>query len=144
MVHIDCSVIPSAARNPLLAACIVRSTDLSCSPPRDTVRVRVYYVYILASRSRTLYVGVTNDITRRVFEHKMHAATGFSARYRTDRLVHFEETSYVHAAITREKQIKSWRREKKLRLIESGNPTWQDLSTDWYDSLTADSSLRSE
>jgi putative endonuclease len=106
--------------------------------------VRTYYVYILASRSRTLYVGVTNDLTRRVFEHKTHVVAGFTDHYRIDRLVHFEEAADVNAAIAREKQIKSWRREKKLRLVESFNLTWQDLSADWYDSLKADSSLRSE
>ncbi|HXX83946.1 MAG TPA: GIY-YIG nuclease family protein [Casimicrobiaceae bacterium] len=106
--------------------------------------MRAYYVYILASRSRTLYVGVTSDLVRRVFEHKMHLVAGFTERYRIDRLVHFEETSGINVAIGREKQIKSWRREKKLRLIETDNPTWEDLSGDWYDSQEADSSLRSE
>ena len=107
-------------------------------------RMRSYFVYILASRSRTLNVGVTGDLTRRLFEHNTHAVPGFSARYRIDRLVHFEETSDVYVALTREKQIKSWARAKKVRLIESANPTWQDLSADWYDAAQADSSLHSE
>ena len=107
-------------------------------------RMRSYFVYILASRSRTLYVGVTGDLARRLFEHKTHAVPGFTARYRIDRLVHFEETSDVYAALTREKQIKSWGRAKKLQLIESANPTWQDLCAGWYGASEADSSLRSE
>ena len=108
------------------------------------VAVRTYYVYILASRSRTLYVGVTNDLVRRIFEHKMHFVAGFTDRYRVERLVHFEEISDINTAIAREKQLKSWRREKKLRLIETTNPSWEDLSGDWYGVLPADSSLRSE
>ena len=106
--------------------------------------MRTYHVYILASRSRTLYTEVTNDLMRRVFEHKTHIVAGFTDRYRIDRLVHFEDTSDINAAIAREKQIKAWRREKKLRLIESDNPTWQDLSAGWYDAVGADSSRRSE
>ncbi|HEY7675279.1 MAG TPA: GIY-YIG nuclease family protein [Burkholderiales bacterium] len=91
-----------------------------------------YFVYILASKSRRLYVGVTNDLERRVYEHKQKLADGFTRQYRIDRLVHYEETSDVLAAIEREKQIKGWLREKKLALIESGNPTWRDLSNEWY------------
>ena len=106
--------------------------------------MRTYYVYILANRSGTLYVGVTNDLTRRAFEHKAHIGAGFTDRYRIDRLVHFEDTSDVEAAIAREKQIKSWRRSKKVSLIEAIDSTWQDLSADWYDWPKTDSSLRSE
>jgi putative endonuclease len=110
--------------------------------PRDR-----YFVYILASRSRRLYVGVTNDLERRLFEHKQKLADGFTKQYRIDRLVHFEETTDVMSAIEREKQIKGWLREKKIALIESGNPTWADLSEAWYNANSkakADSSLRSE
>jgi putative endonuclease len=106
-----------------------------------------YFVYILASKSRRLYIGVTNDLLRRVFEHQKHLVLGFTAQYRIHRLVYFEETDYVHAALAREKEIKGWRREKKVVLIEGSNPTWEDLSNGWYDSTalsTADSSLRSE
>jgi putative endonuclease len=91
-----------------------------------------YFVYILASKSRRLYVGVTNDLERRLYEHKQKLADGFTAKYHIDRLVHFEETSEVLAAIEREKQIKGWLREKKVSLIESNNPTWEDLSEAWY------------
>jgi putative endonuclease len=110
--------------------------------PRDR-----YFVYILASKSRKLYVGVTNDLERRLFEHKQGLADGFTKQYRIDRLVHFEETPDVMPAIEREKQIKGWLREKKIALIESENPTWEDLSEAWYKANSkskADSSLRSE
>ena len=100
-----------------------------------------YFVYILASKSRRLYVGVTNNMERRLHEHKHKLADGFTAQYNINRLVHFEDTPDVLAAITREKQIKGWLRAKKIALIESGNPAWEDLSEAWY---KADSSLRSE
>jgi len=104
-----------------------------------------YFVYIIASKSRKLYVGVTNDLERRVYEHKQKLADGFTAKYRIDRLVHFEETPDVLAAIEREKQIKGLLRAKKIALVESINPTWEDLSEAWYNANTkADSSLRSE
>ena len=104
-----------------------------------------YFVYILASKSRKLYVGMTNDLERRVYEHKQKVADGFTAKYRIDRLVHFEETSDVLAAIEREKHMKGLLRAKKIALIESTNPTWEDLSEAWYNANTkADSSLRSE
>lgn len=93
---------------------------------------KTYYVYLLASRSRALYVGVTNHLPRRVFEHRQHLVAGHTARYRIDRLVHFEATEDVHSAIAREKQIKGWRRDKKVALIEGGNPTWEDLAADWF------------
>ncbi len=90
-----------------------------------------YYVYIMSSRSKTLYTGVTNNLIRRVLEHKQGVGSQFTRKYRITRLVHFEETRDVHAALTREKQIKSWTRAKKLQLIDAGNPGWKDLSTDW-------------
>ena len=88
---------------------------------------RTYYVYIVASISRVLYIGVTNDLIRRLYEHKQGAIAGFTKRYQVDRLVYFEETTDVLAAIEREKQLKSWRREKKVALIEVANPQWKDL-----------------
>jgi putative endonuclease len=100
-----------------------------------------YYVYILASRSRTLYTGVTNDLERRLYQHRNGDGSEFTSKYHTVRLVYFEFTSNVTSAIAREKQIKGWRREKKLALISAANPAWRDLSADWP---TADSSLRSE
>lgn len=87
-----------------------------------------YYVYMLASRRHgTLYVGVTNDLVRRVYEHKEGFVAGFTQRYGVKTLVWFESTSSVYAAITREKQMKNWPRAWKLALIEKTNPGWRDL-----------------
>lgn len=93
---------------------------------------RQYHVYILASRSRAIYVGVTSDLMRRIHEHRSHAVRGHTDRYRITRLVHFETTDDVLAAIAREKQIKGWRRSKKVALIEAGNPSWEDLAAEWF------------
>ena len=90
--------------------------------------MRDYWVYIMASPSRTLYTGVTNDLARRVHEHKAGLVPGFTLRYRVTRLVYVEQTNDVSAAIAREKQIKSWSRSKKIALMESVNPQWRDLS----------------
>ena len=91
-----------------------------------------YYVYIMTNIRRTLYVGVTNDIERRVYEHKHKLVDGFAKRYNITWLVHYEETSDDVAAIEREKQVKGWRRSKKVALIESVNPRWRDLALEWY------------
>jgi putative endonuclease len=91
--------------------------------------MRTFYVYIMASRSRVLYVGVTNDIARRVDEHKQGSIPGFTTRYRVTRLVYFEEFPDIRDAIAREKEIKGWVRARKTRLIESRNPTWENLSS---------------
>ncbi|MGD0975724.1 MAG: GIY-YIG nuclease family protein [Candidatus Korobacteraceae bacterium] len=101
----------------------------------------MYYVYILASRSRNLYVGVTGDLDRRIFEHKRKLLRGFASRYNIDRLVYYEIYDKVVRAIAREKELKSWRRERKIALIERENPTWDDLSEGT--GRTADPSLRS-
>ena len=90
-----------------------------------------YYVYTLASRSRTLHVGVTRDLVRRLHEHRSGLVPGFTSRYRIHRLVYFETTNDIRSAIAREKQIKGWIRERKVELIVSANPTWRDLSEDW-------------
>ena len=87
-----------------------------------------YCVYILANRSRNLYVGVTNNLDRRLHEYRHGAVPGFTSRYRISRLVHYETFGDVRDAIAREKEIKGWRREKKLRLIQYRNPFWQDLN----------------
>ena len=92
-----------------------------------------YYVYILTSKTGTLYVGVTNDLQRRIYEHKHGLIEGFTKRYKLTRLVYYEETPEVNEAITREKEIKTWRRSKKLDLIKSLNPEWKDLSGGWFD-----------
>ncbi len=91
-----------------------------------------YWVYIMVSESGTLYTGVTNDILRRVLEHKRKLAGGFTAKYGVDRLVYFEQADRPNEAIAREKQIKGWRRARKLALIRSANPKWEDLSDKWY------------
>ena len=101
---------------------------------------REYYVYIMANIARTLYVGVTSDLYQRVAEHKAGQSSGFTSRYRLDRLVYAESTSDVEDAIAREKQLKGWRRSRKVELIESVNPGWEDLSVDWG---VTDPSLRS-
>ena len=90
--------------------------------------MKTYFVYILANHSRRLYTGATNDLERRMAEHREKQMPGFSKRYNLHRLVYFEETNDIQAAITREKQIKGWLRKKKIALIESVNPTWKDLS----------------
>ena len=92
-----------------------------------------YHVYMMTNHSGTLYVGVTNDLRRRVWEHKQQLIEGFTKRYNIRRLVYYEETPDVAAAIAREKQIKGWLRTKKIALIESLNPGWKDLSEGWYD-----------
>ena len=93
----------------------------------------MYYVYILASkRNGTLYVGVTNDLMRRIQEHKLKLNKGFSFKYTVNILVHYEDTGDIKSAIEREKQIKGWIRKKKIKLIEDTNPIWKDLSSDWF------------
>ena len=87
-----------------------------------------YYVYIMASQSGVLYTGVTNDLNRRVAEHKEGLIPGFTRKYKVNRLVYYESTPDVNAAIAREKQIKRWRREKKTSLIETINRGWDDLA----------------
>jgi putative endonuclease len=90
--------------------------------PRD------YYVYILASRvGGTLYIGVTNDVVRRVYEHRTKLAEGFTKKYDAARLVHFEVFDDIENAIVREKRLKKWRRAWKIRMIEENNPNWDDL-----------------
>ncbi len=92
------------------------------------MRYPTYHVYIMSSLSRTLYTGVTNDCERRVFEHKEAKPGSFTARYKVNRLVYFEEFSDINQAITREKEIKRMTRRRKIKLIESMNPEWRDLS----------------
>ena len=92
-----------------------------------------YYVYIMMNGVRTLYIGVTNDLMRRVYEHKQKLADGFTKKYNITMLVYYEATSNVEAAITREKQLKGWLRSKKIAVIESMNPKWIDLSQEWYE-----------
>ena len=92
-----------------------------------------YYVYILTNGVRTLYIGVTNDLNRRVYEHQHDLTDGFTKKYNVTMLVHYEVTTDVQSAIAREKQLKGWCRSKKIDLIEASNPEWVDLSLGWYD-----------
>ena len=124
------SVIPSAVEGSAPAAIRFSrgKNDARRIPDNGTLSsMRTFYVYILASRSRTLYIGVTNDMAKRLAEHRA-ATEGFTARYRCVRLVFVEAAPDARAAITREKQLKKWRREKKLALIQAMNPGWDDLS----------------
>ena len=94
--------------------------------------MKTYYVYLLTNRNNNvLYTGVTSDLIRRLYEHQHGLTDGFTKRYRVHKLVYFETTSDVYAAIEREKQIKSWSRARKDALVESVNPHWRDLTEDW-------------
>ncbi|HWH04461.1 MAG TPA: GIY-YIG nuclease family protein [Gemmatimonadales bacterium] len=94
--------------------------------------MRNYCVYIMANRARVLYVGVTNDLARRVGEHKRGLVRGFTSRFHVTRLVHFEEFVDIRDAIAREKELKGWRRSRKIELIEQQNLEWQDLAERWF------------
>ncbi len=91
--------------------------------------MRNFHVYILSSKSRVLYTGITDDIYRRTWEHKNDAHPGFTSDYKVHRLVYYETFKYINNAIAREKAIKGWQWRKKIALIEAKNPTWEDLST---------------
>jgi putative endonuclease len=92
-----------------------------------------YWVYILTNRSKTLYIGITNGLRRRIWQHKFGDGSAFCKRYKIDRLVYFESSDDVRNAIDREKRIKGWLRKRKIELIVSTNPEWKDLSDGWYD-----------
>jgi putative endonuclease len=94
-----------------------------------------YYIYINTSPTGTLYIGMTNDLRRRVYEHKHKLVEGFTKKYNVTRLAYFEETPDVRTALAREKEIKKWRRSKKIALVQTTNPKWQDLSEGWYDEV---------
>jgi putative endonuclease len=94
---------------------------------------KTYFVYIMTNRSKTLYTGVTNNLMRRVREHKTGTGSGFAAKYKLDHLVYFERFQDIRNAIEREKRIKCWLRIKKIALIVSVNPEWRDLSQEWYE-----------
>ena len=91
-----------------------------------------YYVYILTNKTdQVMYIGVTNDLYRRLYEHKNDLVEGFTKKYRVHKLVYFEQTNDVHSALTREKELKGWRRSRKNALVETVNPQWIDLSEQW-------------
>lgn len=91
-----------------------------------------YYVYVMSNKARMIYVGMTNDLLRRVYEHKNKLVKGFTSKFNMTKLVYFESTDDVTAAIAREKEIKGWVRRKKTALISTTNPEWKDLSEEWY------------
>ncbi|WP_158838335.1 GIY-YIG nuclease family protein [Polaribacter sp. L3A8] len=98
--------------------------------------IHQYYVYLLASKIRgTLYIGVTNDLQRRVYEHKKGIKKGFTQKYGVNRLVYFETFQNMEEAITRENNMKKWKRDWKIKLIEEENVQWLDLASDWYDDI---------
>ena len=94
-----------------------------------------YYVYIMSSVSGTLYTGVTNSLTHRAYQHKTKSVRGFTSRYKINQLVYYETSGSIESSIQREKQIKGWLREKKVKLINSMNPEWKDLSLEFMDPL---------
>lgn len=91
-----------------------------------------FYVYILMNRSKGFYIGVTNNLRKRVFQHKTGILEGFTSKYKLSRLVYWETFKDVKSAIAREKQLKRWTRVKKMQLIVRMNPTWSDLAADWF------------
>jgi putative endonuclease len=105
------------------------------------MRTREYYVYIVTNKSWTLYTGLTNDLARRVWEHKHGTVKGFTSRYRIGKLLYYETFGDIREAIAREKQIKGWTRARKMALTKAMNPTWEDLSKGWFQE--GDASLRS-
>jgi putative endonuclease len=151
ITHPQEGVIPSAIMlpNPRRLQCVGRQLSRGISPVGQavhraigawTTRIgldqlrspmalwRQFFVYIISSRSKALYIGVTNNLERRVQEHKSGVTPGFAARYHIASLIYFEEFQDVRDAIAREKQLKAWRREKKVKLIETMNPEWRDLA----------------
>jgi putative endonuclease len=90
-----------------------------------------YWVYIMSNVSKTLYIGITNNLQRRIQEHKLGMTPGFVEQYNIKKLVHMESTNDIYSALNREKQLKGWSRSKKINLIESSNPNWNDLSDKW-------------
>jgi putative endonuclease len=107
-------------------------------------RAPCYYVYMLASKSGVVYVGSTSNLTRRMYQHLHGLIPGFTSSYRVNRLVWWDSTPNARAAVAREREIKSWRREKKVQPIEATNPGWLDLSANWFpDTPGQDPSLRS-
>jgi putative endonuclease len=102
-----------------------------CGDEHPLDAMRYYFVYILTNRARTLYIGVTNDLLRRMEEHRGGLAPGFTSKYKIHRLVYFEQFNDVALAIAREKDIKGWLRQKKIDLIETVNSKWSDLSREF-------------
>ena len=105
--------------------------------------MKTYYVYILASnRNGTLYTGVTNNLERRMYEHKNDLIRGFTAKYHIHQLVYYEQLNDINIALQREKQLKKWNRKWKLELIEKINPSWKDLADNWIPDQVGDDSFK--
>jgi putative endonuclease len=121
---------PSARGVTFSKTCPERSRRMTRGRNVDNM-TKNYYIYIMTNKSRVFYTGMTNNLERRVYEHKHKLLEGFTKKYNITQLVYHEVFSNVREAIAREKQVKDWRREKKIALIESLNPTWKDLSADW-------------
>ena len=93
---------------------------------------RIYYIYLIANwNNKVMYAGVTNNLERRIYEHKNKLVRGFTEKYNVNKLVYYEQAKDVVSAIAREKEIKKWRREKKNQLVNKTNPSWKDLSSEW-------------
>jgi putative endonuclease len=118
-----CARTPAVACHEVLNQVQDDNVDLPVQSPTMT-----YFVYMLASKPQgVIYIGVTNDLIRRVYEHKSHAVKGFTQQYNVTQLVWFESSESIQSAIEREKQLKNWRRDWKIALIEENNPNWMDL-----------------
>jgi putative endonuclease len=102
------------------------------------MQAKTYFTYIVASKSRTLYIGVTSNLYERVFQHKQKTFSGFTAKYNCNRLVWFERFGEIEQAIRREKELKGRLRARKIALIVEANPTWEDLSAQWYPNLNVE------
>lgn len=104
-----------------------------------------FYVYILTNwNNKVMYIGMTNNLERRIYEHKNKMVDGFTKKYNVTKLVYFEYATDVNAAITREKEIKKWRREKKAKLVTSMNPEWKDLSLEWEKDFSPPAAARND
>jgi len=102
----------------------------------NTINMRAYkeyHIYIMTNKSGTFYIGLTNNIKKRVYQHKNKLADGFTKKYNIDKLLYYETFSDIYSAIAREKTVKGWLRKKKIELINTINPEWEDLSKDWYE-----------
>jgi putative endonuclease len=135
----------------VMSQIVVMLNFKSCHPERSEGPMQprdrhCYWVYILTNRSKTLYVGITNSLRRRVWEHKRGNGSDFCRHYKIDRLVYFESFDDVRNAIGREKRIKGWLRRRKIELIVSVNPEWRDLSEGWYERqlYSPDASVKGE
>ena len=132
---------PSHRGTPSHQSTAARNAEVVPTPPIDTIlkpmrEPRRYFTYIMASRSRVLYTGITNNIVRRTAQHRKRQSDSFTAEHRCTLLVWYQVFSDPLAAIAREKQIKGWRRSRKIALIEDTNPFWHDLSAEWGKPIT--------